>query len=96
MSEHRYPECTHCGSFWHYPWDCPKALPPPPSPSVTRHDPEHEDRTALRKLRLLAIMLRDAHTAVNHPTVASYRGRIEAILIDVEASIAREEARVSP
>lgn len=59
-----------------------------------RHDERYEERTALRKLRVLRLELQNAHESANHPTVASFRGRIGAILTDVETVLAAEEARV--
>lgn len=87
MSDRDYPPLRCCGGLAFHATSCTEQPP-------LRHDGQHEDRAALRKLRVLAAELRAAHGAADHPTVARYRGRVGALLEDVDADIVREEARL--
>lgn len=61
--------------------------------TVTRHDPEYDQRRTLRGLRMLRIHLRDAVAAAEpFPERARVlRGELR----DVESEISREERRVA-
>jgi len=86
------PACEHCGSTAA---GFAIARDDEPTREVPlREDVRHEERALLRKLRVLHIELVNARGAARFVSIA-WTERVKALIADVEAEIAREEARTA-